>query len=162
MISRYRISSKIRHDITWAEFLEVYIQHSIRMRILLYHIAGNFRLEKIFAFFAQARCGRKFFRRIILPSENFVTLNFLHAQVFTRGCQAVLVVPHDRQSAGIQTSSLLVNVVATNATLDFLCLHCFSTGSCTCEYGTRYSGVACSFESSTHYFLVSNSRCGRN
>ena len=35
-------------------------------------------------------------------------------------------------------------------------------GSRVCEYGTRYSGVACSFESSTHYFLVSNSRCGRN
>ena len=32
-------------------------------------------------------------------------LKFLHAQVFTRGCQAVLVVPHDLQSAvlpGIQ------------------------------------------------------------
>ena len=29
---------------------------------LLYRIAGNFRLEKIFAFFAQARRGRKFFR----------------------------------------------------------------------------------------------------
>ena len=44
----------------------------------VYRIAGNFRLEKIFTFFAQARRGRKFFRRIILPSENFVTLNFLH------------------------------------------------------------------------------------
>ena len=44
----------------------------------MYRIAGNFRLEKIFAFFAQARRGRKFFRRIILPSENFVTLKFLH------------------------------------------------------------------------------------
>ena len=80
------------------------------MLCVIYRIAGNFRLEKIFAFFAQARRGRKFFRRIILPSENFVTMKFLHAQVFTRGCQAVLV-----------------NVVATNATLDFLCLHCFST-----------------------------------
>ena len=68
----------------------------------IYRIAGNFRLEKIFAFFAQVHRGRKYFRRIILPSENFVTLKFLHAQVFTRGCQAVLVVP--RQSAGIQTS----------------------------------------------------------
>ena len=70
-----------------------------------YRIAGNFRLEKIFAFFAQARCGRKFFQRIILPSDNFVRLKFLHAQVFTRNCQAVLVVPPDHQSAvlpGIQ------------------------------------------------------------
>ena len=41
-----------------------------------YRIAGNFRLEKIFAFFAQACCGRKFFRQIILPSENFVMLKF--------------------------------------------------------------------------------------
>ena len=41
-----------------------------------------------------------------------------------------------------------------------------------CEYGTTGStfdirayawhGMACSFESSTHYFLVSTSRCGRN
>ena len=70
----------------------------------VYRIAGNFRLEKIFAFFVQARRGRKFFQRIILPSANFVTPKFLHAQVFTCGCQAVLVllvVPHDRQSAGI-------------------------------------------------------------
>ena len=35
----------------------------------VYCIAGNFRLEKIFAFFVQARRGRIFFRRIILPSE---------------------------------------------------------------------------------------------
>ena len=63
---------------------------------ITYRIAGNFRLEKIFTFFAQACRGRKFFRRIILPSENFVTLKFLHAQVFTRSCQAALVVPHDR------------------------------------------------------------------
>ena len=33
----------------------------------------------------------------------------------------------DNQLVYIQTSSILVNVVATNATLDFLCLHCFST-----------------------------------
>ena len=49
----------------------------------------NFRL------FRQARRGRNFFRRIILPSENFVTLEFLHAQIFIHGYQAVLVVPHD-------------------------------------------------------------------
>ena len=50
------------------------------MHIICYYpyycISGNFRLEKIFAFFAQAHRGRKFFRRIILPSENFVTLKF--------------------------------------------------------------------------------------
>ena len=34
-----------------------------------YRIGGNFRLEKIFAFFAQARRGRKFFRRTILPGQ---------------------------------------------------------------------------------------------
>ena len=39
---------------------------------MTYHIAGNFCLEKIFAVFTLVRCGRKFFRRIILPSENFV------------------------------------------------------------------------------------------
>ena len=39
-------------------------------------IAGNFRLEKIFAFFTQARRGRKFFQQIILLSENFVMLKF--------------------------------------------------------------------------------------
>ena len=47
----------------------------------------------------------KFFRQIILPSEKFVTLKFLQAQVFTHGCQAILVVPRDHQSAvlpGIQ------------------------------------------------------------
>ena len=52
------------------------------------------------------RRGRKFFQRIILPSENFVTLKFLHIQVFTCGCQAELVVLHDHQSAvlpGIQS-----------------------------------------------------------
>ena len=46
--------------------------------ILSYRIAGNFRLEKIFAFFTQVCHGRKFFRRIILPSENFIVLKFLY------------------------------------------------------------------------------------
>ena len=33
----------------------------VNMAKCRYRIAGNFRLEKIFAFFAQARRGRKFF-----------------------------------------------------------------------------------------------------
>ena len=73
-------------------------------------LAGNFRLEKIFAFFAQARRGRKFFRRIILPSENFVTLKF-----FTRGCQAVLVVPHDHQSAVLPGIQNLLRLLSRSA-----------------------------------------------
>ena len=40
---------------------------------MTYRIAGNFRLEKIFAFFAQAHRGRKFFRQIILPSEKILS-----------------------------------------------------------------------------------------
>ena len=64
---------------------------------LSYSIAQNFRPEKNFAFFAQAPRGRKFFRRIILLRANFVTLKLLHIHDFTRGCQAVLTVPHGRQ-----------------------------------------------------------------
>ena len=57
------------------------------------------RQEKIFAFFAKAHYRRIFFCRIILLSENFVTLKFLHVHVldFSRGCQAVLTVPHGHQ-----------------------------------------------------------------
>ena len=68
-----------------------------------------FAWRKKFAFFTQARRGRKFFRRIVLPSEKFVKLKSLHAQVFIRGCQAVLVVPYDHQSAvlpGVQNLCL--------------------------------------------------------
>ena len=43
---------------------------------IIYCIIRNFRLEKIFVFFAQVRCGRKFFRRIILPSEILSCWNF--------------------------------------------------------------------------------------
>ena len=48
-----------------------------------YHIAGDFRLGKVFALFARVCRGRKFFRRIILPSEslshrNFYASKFLH------------------------------------------------------------------------------------
>ena len=64
----------------------------------------------MFAFFAQARRGRKFFRRIILPSENFVTLKF-----FTRGCQAVLAVPHDHQSAVLPGIQNLLRLLSRSA-----------------------------------------------
>ena len=67
----------------------------------------NFRL------FRPGASWAKIFSANYLPSENFVTLKFLHAQVFTRGCQAVLaVVPHDRQLAGIQTSSFSICCLA--------------------------------------------------
>ena len=91
---------------SWHCALDTSVEALVKTKILkVYRIAGNFRLEKIFA---QARRGRKCFRRIILPSENFVTRKYLHAQVFTRGCQALLVVPHDRQSAGIQPPSFSI------------------------------------------------------
>ena len=66
----------------------------------MYRIAGNFHLEKIFAFFAQVHGGRKFF-----SANYFTQWNFHLAEIFTHGCQAVLVVPHDHQAAvllGIQ------------------------------------------------------------
>ena len=159
---------------------------------LTYRIAGNFRLEKFFAFFAQARRGRKFFRRILLPSEKFVTLKFLHVRVFTLGCQAELIVLHDHQSAvlpGIQSLFFLDLQPSLMSLLSY-----FHTapqvlpnpaGPLSSELSpstiaeanaavngvqqanakettVQYLGVACSFESSTHYFLVSNSCCERN
>ena len=60
-------------------------------------IAQYFCPEKIFTFFAQAHRGRNFFRRIILLSEHFATLKLLPVHDFTRGCQAVLTVPHGHQ-----------------------------------------------------------------
>ena len=63
-----------------------------------YCIARNFRPEKIFAFFTQAQW-------------KFCHAEILHTQVFTHGCQAVLVVPHDHQSAvlpGIQNLFFLI------------------------------------------------------
>ena len=36
-------------------------------RLLYYRIAGNFRPDKIFAFFAHAWSGQKFFTRIFSP-----------------------------------------------------------------------------------------------
>ena len=51
-----------------------------------YGIAGNFRLEKIFAFFTQAHRGRNFFGKLFYP------VKICHAEIFTRtgftrGCQ---------------------------------------------------------------------------
>ena len=191
-----------------------------------YHRAGNFCLEKFFAFFAQVRCGRNFFF-----VNYFTQWKFCHAENFThtgfiRGCQAVLVVSDDHQSAvlpGIQNlfflnqCSLVWCPYCHNSTLHLgFCpilqdpyrrsyrllpsqrpmllwtacsklrprkLRSERSIVCTvhaCEYGTstfidtwdyvcslwyiRYSGLgmACSFKSSTHYFLVSNSCCGQN
>ena len=48
--------------------------------------------------------GKIIFGELFYPVKIF-TLKLLHGQVFTRGCQPVLVVAHDRQSAvlpGIQ------------------------------------------------------------
>ena len=64
---------------------------------IIYRVAQNFRPEKIFAFFAQVHGGRNFFQRTILLSENFVTLKLLDVHDFTRGCHAVLTVPHGHQ-----------------------------------------------------------------
>ena len=66
---------------TYVTYLAYYAVFLTCIKQVMYRIAGNFCLEKIFAFFAQARRGRNFFRRIILPSENFVTLKFLHTQI---------------------------------------------------------------------------------
>ena len=41
-----------------------------------YRIAGNFRLEKIFAFFAQACRGRNFFGELFYPVKNLSHWNF--------------------------------------------------------------------------------------
>ena len=77
----------------------------------IYHIAGKFSPGENFRLFCPGASWVNFFWRIILPNENFVTLKFLHTQVFTHGCQAVLVVPHDHQSAvlpGIQNLFFLI------------------------------------------------------
>ena len=43
-----------------------------------YRIAGNFHLEKIFAFFAQAGCGRKFFGKLFYPVKILSHWNFVY------------------------------------------------------------------------------------
>ena len=73
-----------------------------------YRIAGNFHLKKILTSFAQAHRGQKFFHPVKILSHKL-----LHAHVFTRGYQAVLVVvvAHDHKSAvlpGIKTSSFSI------------------------------------------------------
>ena len=152
----------------------------------------------------------------IFLANYFTQWKFCHAEIFSRtgfirGCQAILVVPHDRQSAGIQTPSFSIGSLAwchyyPTSTSTWRCSSGFTRsfrtpwaelspsaiaeantavngmqqaktkGSkkwgtyreidralrITHVCGTRYSGVACSFESSTHYFLVSNSCCGWN
>ena len=56
------------------------------------------------------------FRRIIILSENFVTLNFLQLHNFFHGCQAVLIVPHNHQLL-FEAFSVLIRVSSSNKSL---------------------------------------------
>ena len=88
---------------TWwslLDMLTVYIPYS-----------RKFSPEKNFLLFRPGALWAKLFSANYFTQWKFITLKFLHAQVFTCGCQAVLVVSHDHQSAvlpGIQTSSFLI------------------------------------------------------
>ena len=68
---------------------ELSTRYSIH-RIAIY--SRKFSPGENFRLFRPGASWAKFFQRIILPSENFVALKFLHTQVFTCGCQAILVV----------------------------------------------------------------------
>ena len=72
MLRRCHIAGNFRLEKVFALFTQAY---------------GNFRLEKVFALFTQAYHRQKFFWRNILPSENFVTLNFSLVRVFACGWQ---------------------------------------------------------------------------
>ena len=163
----------------------------------MYCIAGNFRLEKIFAFFRPGASWAKIFSTNYFTQWKICHAEIFYTHVFTRGCLAVLVVPCNHQSAvlpGIQIlffldlqpslmSLLSYFHVAARVSVPDLAgplsseLSPRSGGRPTLlwmayskqirprkrreneDYARantilRYSGVACSFESSTHWWAT--------
>ena len=94
----------------------------------------------------------------IFSVNYFTQWKFCHAEIFTRtGLYTWLPSCTSKRGRHGCNTRFLVSPLLFHTSGDRSCW-----GSRMCEYGTRYSGVTCSFESSTHYLLLSNSRCGRN
>ena len=78
--------------------LELQRKISFGSRQLWYCIAGNFHLEKKFAFFAQAHRGRNFFGKLFYP------VKFCHTEIFT--CTGFyMCLPSSTSSASLSSIS---------------------------------------------------------